>query len=192
MAGETITETQAIGIGRRKIRRSQLTALLVGGLLLGSGLFPWDRWPLGLIVGLLYANAFEYFCHRFLLHSTAGYFSGRHNLHHESWDRWDAALYVRFGPPAAVVVLLVVNSLPFALVDRLDAGIGAGVLIAFVLYYVAYEEAHWRIHVEKLPAGLLWMRRWHFAHHRGVPGRYNVLLPILDRLLDRAPLRQAL
>ena len=31
-------------------------------------------------------------------------------------------------------------------------------------------------------ARLQWMRRHHLAHHKGVPGRYGVLFPILDHL----------
>ena len=182
MTTEERAEQEAIAVGRRKIRRSQVTALIVGGLLLGSGLFGWGRWPLGFLIGLVYANGFEYLTHRFLLHRTAGYFYRAHQRHHESWRRWDEALYVRFGPPAAVVVLLLADSLPFALLDRFGTGIGAGALIAFVAYYMAYEEAHWRIHLGYLPARLQWMRRHHLAHHKGVPGRYGVLFPILDHL----------
>ena len=132
----------------------------------------------------VYTNGFEYLTHRFLLHSTAGYFYRAHQRHHESWGRRDEAFYVRFGPPAAVGILLLADSLPFALLDQFGAGIGAGVLIAFVAYYVAYEEAHWRIHLGYLPRWLAGLRRHHFAHHKGQAGKYNVLVPLLDRLLD--------
>ena len=176
------TEPQAIAEGRRKILRSQATALVLGGVLLGSGVFAWDRWPLGLLVGLIYGNAFEYLTHRTLLHGTRGYLHQGHERHHESWGRWDEALYVRFGPPVAVVLLFVGSSLPLVLLDRLGAGIGGGAVVAFVLYYVLYEEIHWRIHLGYLPTWLAGLRRHHFAHHKGDPGKYNVLAPIFDRL----------
>ena len=181
---ERLPESEALALGRRKIRRSQAMALLFGAVLLASGLFRWSRWPLGLFIGLFYANAFEYLCHRFLLHSTKGYLSQRHQIHHESWRRWDGALFIRFGPPLVVIVLLLANSLPFTLGDHWGAGIGAGVLLAFVAYYVAHEEMHWRIHVGTLPRWLLGLRRNHFAHHRDLPGKYSVLLPLLDKILQ--------
>ena len=184
MAAHILTERLAIAEGRRKILRSQATAFLVGGFLLGSGLFAWDRWPLGLLLGLIYSNAFEYFTHRVLLHGTTGNLHRAHERHHETWGQPEEALYVRFGPPLAVVLLLVGNSIPLVVLDRLGAGLGGGALLAFVAYYVLYEEFHWRIHLGCLPRWLAGLRRHHFAHHKGHAGKYNVLAPLLDRLLD--------
>ena len=184
MAAHILPERLAIAEGRRKILRSQATAFLVGGFLLGSGLFAWDRWPLGLLLGLIYSNAFEYFTHRVLLHGTTGNLHRAHERHHETWGQPEEALYVRFGPPLAVVLLLVGNSIPLVFLDRLGAGIGGGALLAFVAYYVLYEEFHWRIHLGCLPRWLAGLRRHHFAHHKGHAGKYNVLAPLLDRLLD--------
>ena len=183
MTPAVLTEEQAMAAGRRVHRTLLVTALVTGVVLLGSGLFAWRHWLLGLFLGLLYSNVFEYLYHRLLLHNESGPFSERHQIHHESWGRADEALHVNFGSsPVGVVPLLVVNSLPFALLDFLGAGIGGGVVIAFVAYYVAYEEIHWRIHLGGLPRRLEWMRRYHFAHHRGSTGRYNVFLPICDKL----------
>jgi len=182
MDASLLREPEATAIGRRKIRNSQATALVVGGLLLASGWIGWSRWPLGLVLGLLYSNAFEYVMHRVLLHGTTGYLHQGHERHHITWGREDEGLYVRFGPPVAVVALLAVNSLPLALLDRLGAGIGGGALIAFVAYYALYEDLHWRIHLGRLPAWLGWMRKHHFAHHRGTPGKYSVLVPLWDWL----------
>ena len=184
MAAHILPERLAIAEGRRKILRSQATAFLVGGFLLGSGLFAWDRWPLGLLLGLIYSNAFEYFTHRVLLHGTTGNLHRAHERHHETWGQPEEALYVRFGPPLAVVLLLVGNSIPLVFLDRLGAGLGGGALLAFVAYYVLYEESHWRIHLGCLPRWLAGLRRHHFAHHKGHAGKYNVLAPLLDRLLD--------
>lgn len=180
---------QAIIVGRRKIRNSEITAFLVGGLLVASGWFDWSRWPLGVLLGLIYANAFEYVAHRVLLHGTTGFLHRAHERHHETTGREDEALYVRFGPPPAVVVLLAGHSLPLLLVDRLGAGISGGALVAFVAYYVLYEEFHWRTHFGYLPSWLGWLKRHHIAHHRGAPGTYNVLLPLWDRLLKEPEAR---
>ena len=182
MNAYVLGEQQAIAVGRRKIRNSQATALLVGSALLWSGLFAWDRWPLGFLLGLIYGNVFEYLTHRVLLHGTTGFLYRGHQRHHQTWGREDEALYVRFGPPLAVVLLFIANSLPLILLDRMGAGIGGGALGAFVFYYLLYEEIHWRIHLGYLPAWLGGLRKHHFAHHRGQPGKYNVLAPLLDSL----------
>jgi len=184
MTTPILTEPQAIATGRRKIWNSQATAILVGGVLLGSGLFGWGRWPLGLLVGLIYGNAFEYLTHRLLLHCTTGYLHKGHERHHTTWGHEDEALYVRFGPPVAVILLFIGNSLPLVLLDRLGAGISGGALVAFLAYYLLYEEVHWRIHLGTLPPWLAGLRRHHFAHHKGHAGKYNVLAPLFDRLLD--------
>ena len=189
MTTDVLSEQQATAVGRRKIRNSQATAIVVGGLLLASNWIGWERWPLGLFLGLVYANAFEYLTHRVLLHGTSGYLHKGHERHHQSWGRDDEGLYVRFGPPVAVVALLAANSLPLLLLDRLGAGIGGGALIAFVAYYVLYEELHWRIHLGHLPRWLGWMRRHHLAHHKGEPGRYSVLVPLWDALLKESEVR---
>jgi len=187
MTTDVLSEGQATAAGRRKIRNSQATAIVVGALFVASDWLGWSRWPLGLVLGLLYSNAFEYATHRVLLHGTTGYLHRGHERHHVSWGRDDEGLYVRFGPPVAVVGLLAMNTLPLVLLDRLGAGIGGGAFIAFVAYYVLYEELHWRIHLGHLPPWLGWMRKHHFAHHRGEAGRYSVLVPLWDRVLDGGP-----
>lgn len=187
MTTSVLSEEQATAAGRRKIRNSQATAIVVGAFVVANGWLGWSRWPLGLVLGLLYSNAFEYVIHRVLLHGTTGYLHRGHERHHVSWGRDDEGLYVRFGPPVAVVGLLAVNSLPLVLLDRMGAGIGGGAFIAFVAYYVLYEELHWRIHLGYLPPWLGWMRKHHFAHHKGEAGRYSVLLPVWDRVLEPNP-----
>ena len=179
-----VDEQAAIAAGRRLLRKNLLTAGGTGAVLLASGLFAWEHWLLGLLLGILYSNAFEYLYHRFLLHSESGRFSERHQHHHDAFGQQDEALHITFGDsPKAVGLLIAVNSLPFALVDQLGVGVGAGVLLGFVTYYALYEEIHWRIHLGGLPRRLEWMRRHHFAHHKGSPRRYNVFLPIFDTLL---------
>lgn len=180
----TLDEQAAIAAGRRLLRKNLLTALGTGTVLLASGLFAWEHWLLGLLLGILYSNAFEYLYHRFLLHRESGRFSERHQQHHDAFGQQDEALHITFGDsPQAVGLLIAVNSLPFALLDQLGVGVGAGVVLGFVAYYALYEEIHWRIHLGGLPRRLEWMRRHHFAHHKGTPGRYNVFLPIFDTLL---------
>lgn len=183
MAANVFTEEQAIAVGRQLLRHNVVAAFLTGAVLLWSGLFGWGHWLLGLLIGVLYSNGFEYFYHRFFLHDGTGRLSQNHRLHHESFGQSDEALHLSFGSsPVGVVLLVAVNSLPFALLDSTGAGIGGGVVIGFVGYFAIFEEMHWRIHLGRLPKRLEWMRRHHFAHHKGSAGRYNVFLPICDKL----------
>lgn len=182
-----LTEEEATAFGKRAHRNNIVSALFTGAVLLGSGVFYWRHWPLGLLVGLLYANAFEYCYHRFLLHGV-GRFSERHQTHHESFGRWDEPLHVSFGcSPGQVVLMIVLNSLLFAFLDLLGAGVGGGVVLSFVAYFVAFEEIHWRVHLGRLPKQLEWIRRHHFAHHKAGSGRYNVFLPLCDKLFSPTP-----
>ena len=183
MTTDVFSEGQATAAGRRKIRNSQATAIVVGALFVANDWLGWSRWPVGFLLGLLYSNTFEYVMHRVLLHGTTGYLHRGHERHHVSWGRDDEGLYVRFGPPVAVVGLLALNGLPLIFLDRMGAGIGGGAFLGFVAYYVLYEELHWRIHLGYLPPWLGWMRKHHCAHHRGEAGKYSVLLPVWDELL---------
>lgn len=182
-AGVMITELEAMAIGRRTLHQNLLAAGATGTLLLFTGLFGWGHWLLGLLVAVLYSNSFEYVYHRFLLHRGDGEMTSEHRQHHDSFGQPHEPLHVNFGDsPVNVAMLIVANSLPFALLDWLGAGIGAGVVLGFVVYYMAYEVIHWRIHLGWLPRWLESIRAHHFAHHKGVPGHYNVFLPICDRL----------
>jgi sterol desaturase/sphingolipid hydroxylase (fatty acid hydroxylase superfamily) len=59
----------------------------------------------------------------------------------------------------------------------------AGVFASFALYYIAFEEIHWRSHMGGwLP---MWARpaaKHHLMHHAQDSGRFNVFLPIFDWL----------
>jgi hypothetical protein len=148
---------------------------------------------LGIFAGLVYANAFEYVLHRFLLHVGDGFLVQRHKLHHDSAGTPQEARYVNFATsPWVVVLVIVLNSpVPFALEAWLHAGLAAGMLVAFTAYYIAYEEIHWRIHLGGwLPGWLRLARRHHFLHHGGFKGRYNVFLPVFDWLLERREWRR--
>ncbi|MFQ5926436.1 MAG: sterol desaturase family protein [Terriglobia bacterium] len=142
-------------------------------------------WLAGFLVGLFYANGFEYFLHRFLLHRPGSYLTRVHFLHHDSLGGAEEALYVNFlGRPWWVVLLLGMNAAPFAAAEWwLRVGMAPGMLIGFVVYYIAAEEIHWRSHVGWLPSWLGFARRHHMLHHAGTAGRFNVFLPLFDRLL---------
>jgi fatty acid hydroxylase family protein len=145
-----------------------------------------QQWLAGLLVGLIWANAFEYVYHRWLLHWPHGRFVRSHLLHHASVGSSEEAEHATFGEsPVYVVALFLINGLPLLAMNLLflPLGTSAGVLVGWALYLVAVEEIHWRFHLGGwLPPGLSSARVYHLAHHDIPEGRYNVFLPLFDLL----------
>ncbi len=142
---------------------------------------------LGIVTGLLYANAFEYVLHRFLLHWGTGFLAQRHALHHDSAGAPNEARYVNFATsPWVVVFVFLLNAPPvFAAGHFLGGALAAGMFAGFTCYFIAYEEIHWRIHFGGLPRWFKFARRHHMLHHGGFEGRHNVFLPICDWIFQR-------
>lgn len=189
MATKFAFDGEALDLGRRIKRRNALTAAVFGGslALLAAFLAPPSplRWLAGLLLGALYANAFEYALHRFVLHAPESAIPHQHDVHHTSWGHPDEPLYINFTRrPWVVMLLFTVNSLPVLALEALARlGVAAGVLAAFTLYFIVYEEIHWRIHAGGLPRWLGFSRRHHLTHHAGEEGRYNVWLPLWDGVM---------
>jgi hypothetical protein len=200
MRSEIGTRAEELGRGRVVKRRNAAAAALVGSALIisarlilePSSAHTWEsalfRLGLGLSVGFTYANAFEYVLHRFLLHKGEGFLDRRHALHHDSAGAPEEARYVNFArSPLVVVLVFVVNAIPVVALEYfLRPGIGTGVFLGFTLYFIAYEEIHWRIHFGGLPRWMNFARRHHMLHHGGFPSRYNVFLPLFDWIFSRA------
>jgi hypothetical protein len=176
-------------------KRNALTALATGGLLAAYAGHTWG-WgaPYGLGVlcgfaaGLFYSNLFEYVLHRYPLHWGSGFLAGRHALHHDSEGTAEEARYVNFATsPWVVVLLFISNALPvFALEAGFHLGIAPGMIAAFTVYYILYEEIHWRMHLGgRLPGWMQGARHHHMLHHGGFEGRYNVFLPLCDWIFQR-------
>ena len=159
---------------------------------------------LGIVCGVLYANAFEYVLHRFVLHWGRGFLAERHALHHNSAGTPEEARYVNFATSPWVVVLVFVLNAPAALLlqfglskwtantNSFTAGLvgtgafGVGVLAGFTIYYIVYEEIHWRIHLGGwLPHWMKFARRHHMLHHADVEDHYSVFLPLFDWIFSR-------
>lgn len=171
-------------------RNNAVMALAVGGglaLLLG-GLFGFKPmgFLVGLVAGLVYANAFEYCFHRFLLHLPGSFLGEQHLVHHSTWGQPDEMQYANFAStPWAVALLFLLNAMPFVVAEWVLAwGLAPGVLTAFTAYFIVFEEIHWRIHLgSRLPSWLQPARRHHLTHHAAAEERFNVFLPLFDRLL---------
>jgi len=190
----TAAAPEEIARSRAVKRNNALTALAAGGALAAFAARAGDFGPhgagvfYGLLAGLLYANLFEYVLHRYLLHWGHGFLVGRHALHHDSAGTPQEARYVNFATsPWVVVLLFASNALPvFVLEWLLDLGWAPGMLAGFTVYYILYEEIHWRMHLGGwLPAWLQPARRHHMLHHGGFEGRYNVFLPLCDWTFQR-------
>jgi len=171
-------------------RNNALTAILCGALpaaLLALYCPPSSRqWVLGLGIGLVWANAFEYFYHRYLLHHTRGALGTGHILHHISSGKENEVEHLTFGEsPLYVMLLFATNGSPVALADLLGRfPLAPGILLGFTAYFIAVEEIHWRIHRGGwLPPGVAAARSYHLDHHDIPEGRYNVFCPLFDLLL---------
>jgi hypothetical protein len=176
-------------------RANALTAVILSGLCsaiwalrypTGAG-----RWTAGFLAGLLWANGFEYFYHRWLLHAKRGFQARFHLKHHATTGTSDEPEHVNLaGSPAWVAVMFVLNGAVAAGLDGLfRLRMASGVLLAFGLYFVVVEEIHWRIHLRRrlrLPPGLGLAADYHLLHHRRPNARFNVFLPLFDWLLGTA------
>ena len=127
MPSDDAIRTAAKAQGLR-IKRNNLIAAFLSGLALvciSIKCFPHSTistrgFLFGLGAGLLYANGFEYFLHRFLLHSGHGIFSQQHMVHHTTLQSPDAARYINFSSnPWGVVGLFCANAVPFLVFQRI-------------------------------------------------------------------------
>ncbi len=183
-------ETRAQGL---RIKRNNLIAAFLSGLtlvLISVRFVAPSRigFLFGLLVGFVYANGFEYCLHRFLLHCGQGVFSQQHMVHHTTLKSPDAARYVNFSSnPWGVVALFCANALPFFVLEWIfKNGWVAGAFVSFALYYIAFEEIHWRTHMGGwLPGWLQPAARHHLRHHADDAGHFNVFLPIVDWIVGQ-------
>ena len=179
----------ALRSGQAKKRNNAIAAVLCGALpaILLAHYDPrnWKRWLAGLIVGIVWGNAFEYSYHRWLLHRPKSFFSEGHREHHAQIGTPGQAEHVTLGSsPLDIVVMFATNGVLAVLIDLgLHLGIAPGIFIAWTIYLIATEEIHWRIHMnEWLPPGLSSARAYHMRHHDIPTSRYNIFLPLFDWL----------
>jgi len=185
------TRETATRYGHSKKRNNALAAIVCGVLpaawLAMHARITWQEWLAGLIVGLIWGNAFEYTYHRWLLHRPRSPLGAGHHRHHAYTGTPQEAEHVALiSSPLNIVLLYIINGLPALLITRLTGieGIVPGVFVGWMLYVILTEEIHWRIHMNgRLPLGLQFARAYHMRHHDTPNGRYNVFLPLFDFLL---------
>jgi len=181
----------AVRHGCKKKRNNAIAAVLCGALpaialSLHFSSIAWRAWLIGLIVGLIWGNAFEYLYHRWLLHQSGSPLGAEHRAHHAQIGTPEQAEHVALiSSPVNIVLLFVINGVPAFLITSLFGlpGILSGVFIGWAAYLIATEEIHWRIHMNGwLPPGLQFARAYHMSHHARPNSRYNVFLPLFDLL----------
>jgi len=188
-----ISAQQARTLGRATNTKNAITAALCG--LVPAALLAWTNppsmaiWALGLVIGFLWANGFEYALHRWPLHWPGTWTGDGHLLHHAPLGQPNEPLYVNLaGKPLLVIAMFVLNVWPFLLADRfLRLDLTPGVLVSFSAYFILSEEIHWRIHMGGwLPGWLRAARRRHLRHHDVPTTDFAIFLPLFDVLLGTA------
>jgi len=173
--------------GQKKKRNNAIVALLSGavpGIFLAFYFpFKWYLWLFGLLIGLVWGNAFEYAYHRWLLHRPHCPLAKGHLQHHANLGTPEEPEHVSLGKsPPRIALLFVSNGIIAITMDSLlHLWITSGIFIGWVIYLITAEEIHWRIHMNGwLPPGLRFARAYHMAHHDVPNSRYNVFLPMFD------------
>jgi Fatty acid hydroxylase superfamily len=183
----------AVRHGYGKKRNNAIVAVLCAALPAAALSFHFssiarEEWFFGLILGLIWGNAFEYVYHRWLLHRSSSPLGAGHREHHAQISTPEQAEHVALiSCPLNVVLLFVINGVPaFLLATKFGLrGILPGVFIGWAAYLIVTEELHWRIHMNGwLPPGLRFARAYHMSHHARPNSRYNVFLPLFDFLFE--------
>ena len=96
--------------GHAKKRNNAIVALLSGALpgVVFSFYLPvsWERWLIGLVIGLVWGNAFEYAYHRWMLHRRRSSFAKGHLEHHGTIGAPEEAEHVTLGRAPFHIALL--------------------------------------------------------------------------------------
>jgi Fatty acid hydroxylase superfamily len=182
--------------GRSRKKYNAIVAAVSGilpGAIFGFLLHPsWERCLIGLAIGLIWGNAFEYSYHRWMLHRPRGAFAKGHLEHHMNVGTVEEPEHVALGrSPAHIALLFASNGV---LVTPIDLFLGLhvipGIFVGWAVYLITAEDIHWRIHMNGwLPPGLRFARAYHMSHHDYPNVRYNVFFPLFDLLLGNSGLR---
>lgn len=159
----------------------------------------------------LFANVFEWWIHRYVMHRPVKGFMGiykRHTLAHhqfftDSEPTFDSSkdFRITFFPPYALVVFILMTAAGAVVVDAVWSPNAAWLLLcATTGMYLNYEFFHWGCHVKddriirRIPF-MNTIRRHHIAHHNQaiMMGRnMNLTYPIADWLFGTSDLDRGL
>jgi hypothetical protein len=190
MSSSAQPDVIALRRGRQINNQNAVTAALCG--LVPAAMFAWQEfpsagmWVIGLAVGFVWANGFEYALHRWPLHWPGTWTGNGHMLHHVSLGKPEEPLYVNLaGRPLLVIAMFLLNIWPFALADYfVHWNLVPGVLISFAAYFILTEEIHWRFHMGGwLPRWLDGARARHMRHHDIPTTDFAIFWSLFDVLL---------
>ena len=162
---------------------------------------------IGAIIAIVYASAFEWLLHRFVMHKPFIGFSYPYKshalVHHRIFksdhtyhlvnekDKWTIPMAWWNGP-----ALVLVASLPFLVASWLSGswGILVGAALATSCYYGVYEYMHWCMHLPRKRhverSGIFFrLNGHHLLHHRYMNRNFNVVLPLADLCFGTLMLR---
>jgi hypothetical protein len=165
-------------------------------------------WPaVGFAAGVMFASFVEWALHKYFMHRPFfGFdypFQAHAIVHHHVFksdhtyhvinpaDKKIIPMAWWNGPAIIAVGMIPVLALAWGS-HRWDASIGT--LVAFIVYFCAYEYMHWCMH---LPKARRVEKSWvfyrlnghHLLHHRYMHKNFNVVLPFADLCLGTLLLR---
>ena len=126
--------------GRAKKQNNAIVALLSGALpgVVLSFYLPvsWERWLIGLVIGLVWGNAFEYAYHRWMLHRRRSSFAKGHLEHHGTIGAPEEAEQVTLGRSPFHIALRFASNGVFVIVLDLLLGLGLmpGIFVGWTVY----------------------------------------------------------
>jgi hypothetical protein len=135
------------------------------------------KFTLWFLIGLVWANWFEYVYHRWADHMSGTSFERKHRVHHAQPSN---GKHINLGENGLTTLMMfVINGGPVVTLDLwLHGGFSSPFLIACVIYVLLIEEIHWRSHMGGwLPASL---KAYHLDHHKHPLGRFNICFPLFD------------
>jgi len=157
--------------------------------------------------GIIYASFFEWTLHRFVMHRPVGKFDYAFKAHaivHHHVFKADHTYHLINEKDKETIpmawwngpAIIAINAIPVALIAW---WVGSWVVliaavVAFSLYFGAYEYMHWCMHLPKARrVEKSWMfyrlNGHHLLHHRYMHKNFNVVMPLADLCLGTLLLR---
>ncbi len=153
-------------------------------------------------VGIAYSSFFEWYLHKYAMHKKFMGMTYAHDAHakvHHGIFRHDHTYHLQHEEHARTIHMAWWNVLVLVPVASSPFWIGVifwenwlpliVVSICLLMYYFAYEYAHWCMHNPKSAKRILkgpfrrafiWINGHHLLHHKHVGRNFNVVLPLAD------------
>ncbi|MHB8520294.1 MAG: sterol desaturase family protein [Limisphaerales bacterium] len=162
------------------------------------------------LLGAAFASFFEWTLHRYVMHRPVGkfvYAFRSHALVHHHVFKADHTYHLQQDKDKETIpmawwngpLLVATCEVPFVVAGLLIGSwaLPIGSLLAFCVYYGAYEYMHWCMHLPRARnierSGIFFrLNGHHLLHHRYMHKNFNVVLPLADLCLGTLLLRSKL